>query len=151
MAISWHFVKRYLGRDRLSSFRNTGVQAYDHATKFRLSTLLSATHRIAGQLQFQSCDVIGWRKCRFSEFRRIVVRSHVGFGLRFTYFKASKFLPQHVEQEIGGFQLLLLWAEFSGHLFLWLTIWAEFRSTFHRALMLWYAKKLYILRILKVS
>ena len=51
-------IRKHLGRDHLSPFRSTGVQANDGTTKFRLSKLLSTNHRTVDQLKFKSCYVI---------------------------------------------------------------------------------------------
>ena len=53
---------KVLSQDHLSSFCNTGVQAYHGLTKFWSSTLLSTNYRTVDMLKVQCCDVIGRKK-----------------------------------------------------------------------------------------
>ena len=84
---------------------------FDLLLFFQLNTYSQDSRR----LQFQSCDVIAWRKCRFSKFRRIVVHSKGG---RWSWFKIYLFIFQSIKIDSTACWVRNYWmsAAFTSHI-----------------------------------
>ena len=81
--------RTHLGRDHLISFRSTGVPACGGSTKFRSTNFFQL---ITGQQT--SCDVIDWKKYKWSKIRRTLVcrcywRNLDGLGFSYMSFVAA--------------------------------------------------------------